>query len=520
MGKRCRHFMAVLGTNLYTDCVYEVEKTEFFCRTAYAQLAVLKYLEWKEEPADKISILLTQKAYEKNWLTRPYTEKELEILAGRGMIPKPGEQKTGLEEILKAAYPEVTPNPVFIKEGRDQEEIDAIFEKIYEVMEPQEIICFDFTHGLRNIPMQVLTIIHYAKALKEIQVGGMYYGAYELGTMTDKGLHVNLLDMTPCSVILDWTSAAESFVESGNSTQIWKLYETGKRAGRQNQRKAENAVLKSLYDLTSCISACRGKTADSSESSIRKAYEEFCRNYQRMMESQESMSAAPLSRLFDRIREDLRIFQKHPYLLRDGRKVCLDSTATGLAAVEWAVNKEQTQLGFTALEEVIVTLIGEMYELPAEDQDVREKIIGQPLGYMVHVYGDCKKSQKKSGMTEEELEKTCRQAGLEKALEQEEVFREIGRQAQIEKVKEDAELFSTYCKAMKHMTEQISMELLRLLSSIVQFRNTLNHFGYQKNVMSYKKFRNNLEKWYQELLRIMEAEGIMQDEDEKLPVSQ
>lgn len=520
MGKGCRHFMAVLGTSLYTDCVYEVEKTDFFCRTAYAQLAVLKYLEWKKEPADKISILLTQKAYEKNWLTRPYTEKELEDLARRGIFPKPGEPKTGLEEVLKTAYPKIMPNPIFIEEGRNQEEIDEIFEKIYEAIEPQETICFDFTHGLRNIPMQVLTIINYAKALKEIQVGGMYYGAYELGTKIDKELHVNLLDMTPCSVILDWTSAAESFVESGNSTQIWKLYEAGKRAGRQDRRKAENAVLKSLYDLTSCISACRGKTTDSSESSIRKAYEEFCRNYQRMMENQESMSAAPLSRLFDRIREDLKIFLKQPYLIREGRRVRLDSTATGLAAVEWAIKKEQTQLGFTALEEVIVTLIGEMYGLPAEDQDVRERVIGQPLGYMIHVYGNCKKSRKKSGMTEAELEKTCRQAGLEKVLEQEEKFWETGRQSEIEKVKKDAELYVKYCGAMKDMTEQISMDLIRLLSSIVQFRNTLNHFGYQKNVMPYKTFRSNLKKWYQELLHIMEAEGIVQDGEEKLSVSQ
>lgn len=517
MGKRCRHFMAVLGTSLYTDCVYEMEKTDFCCRTAYAQLAVLKYMDWKKEPADRISIMLTQKAYEKNWLTRHYTKKELEILAERGIILNPEELKVGLEEILKTAYPGIPLRCIFIKEGRNQEEIDGIFEKIYEEIEPRETICFDFTHGLRNIPMQVLTIINYAKALKEIRVGGMYYGAYELGTKINNELHVNLLDMTPCSVILDWTSAAESFVESGNSAQIFKLYETGKRAGKQNQRKAENAVLKSLYDLTSCISACRGKTADTSENSIRKAYEEFCSNYQWMMESQESMSAAPLSRLFDRIREDLKIFRKRPYVNKDGRRIRLDSTATGLAAIEWAIKKEQTQLGFTALEEVIVTLIGEMYELPAEDQDVREKVIGQPLGYMVHVYGDCKKKQKKSGMTEEELEKTCRQAGLQKALEQEEVFQELCEQ---EEVRETAEPFLQYCGIVKGMTEQISMELLCLLSSIVQFRNTLNHFGYQKNVMPYKRFQSNLKKWYQELLEIMEREGIVQDEDNDLPVSQ
>lgn len=512
MGKKCRHFMAVLGTSLYTDCVYEVEGTDFNCKTPYAQLAVLKYMEWKREPVDKISILLTSQAEEKNWTTRPYEGKELEDLARRGITPEPGEQKVGLKEILSAAYPGIPIRSISIPEGNNQKELDDIFDGIYKAIEPEETICFDFTHGLRNIPMQVLTIINYAKALKNIQVGGMYYGAYELGRKIDGVSHVNLLDMTACSVILDWTSAAESFVESGNSTQIWKLYKAGAQVDKRNRRDAENAVLKSLYDLTSCISTCRGKTTESADNSIRKAYEEFNRNYQRMMESGKPMSAAPLSRLFDQIREDLEIFQKRPYVVKEGRKIRLDSTATGLAAVEWAINKDQTQLGFTALEEVIVTLVGELYELPAEDQDVREDVIGQPLGYMIHVYGDCKK-KKKTQMTEEELERTCREAGREKVLEQEKKMGEACRLTDREEARERMQVLLGCLRPMKDMVEEIPMELVRLASSIVQLRNTLNHFGYQKNVAKYATFKKNLEKQYQKLQEIMEAEGVLLEQE-------
>lgn len=86
---------------------------------------------------------MIEMAESSNWITQDYTEKELS--------------------------------------GMNREEMDQIFEAMYAVIESGETIIFDFTHGLRNIPMQALTIIHYAKALKHISIRGMFYGAFELG---------------------------------------------------------------------------------------------------------------------------------------------------------------------------------------------------------------------------------------------------------------------------------------------------------------------------------------------------
>ena len=91
-----------------------------------------------------------------------------------------------------------------IKEGRNKAETDEIFEAIYGVIRPKETVYFDFTHGLRNIPMQALTVIRYGKVVKNIRMGGMYYGAFELGKIGGDGLrHVNILDMSVCGAILD-----------------------------------------------------------------------------------------------------------------------------------------------------------------------------------------------------------------------------------------------------------------------------------------------------------------------------
>ena len=81
------------------------------------------------------------------------------------------------------------------------------------------------------------------------------------------------------------------------------------------------------------------------------------------------------------------------------------------------------------------------------------------------------------------------------------------RKAGLEKVRDIAGEMLEYNERMKHVVREIPMELIRLASSIVQYRNTLNHFGFQKNVMYYKTLQGNLKKLYEQMLRIMESEG-------------
>ena len=80
MEQRHRHFIAVLGTNFYTDCVYQVKEEGFSYKTPYAQLVVLKHVMPDAAEGDRITILLTERAEQENWLDRDYRERELQIL--------------------------------------------------------------------------------------------------------------------------------------------------------------------------------------------------------------------------------------------------------------------------------------------------------------------------------------------------------------------------------------------------------------------------------------------------------
>ncbi len=472
-----RHFIAVLGTNFYTDCVYQVKEDGFSYKTPYAQLAVLKYVMPDPAKKDRITILLTDQAERQNWLDRDYSEREIGILAGRGERILPGEKKTGFQKILKAEYPQTPIETIRIREGRSREELDEIFEKMYGAAQPGETVYFDITHGLRSIPMQVLTVIHYAKALKEIQVGGIYYGAYEIGENREDGLrYVDLLDMSMCSKILDWTSAAESFVKGGSSNQIWELKESGRDVS-----DPERAALKSLHDLTSCLNTCKGKRNASSEKSIQKAYEDFRMHYDRLCESHTGISEAPLLRLFERIENDLDVFRQRLFFRKDDRKIELSCTATGMAAVDWAVRKNLPQLGFTALKETIVTYMCERYQVPAEDRTVRNTTVWDILRDMARQY----EVLEKRGETHMDRKWFC-----------------------------DHKLMTTpYRAELSCMIREIPEELLDVTVRIMRFRDALNDFGFSENekegdILTWREIQEQLRDFRETLKRIMEEQGV------------
>lgn len=473
-----RHFIAVLGTNFYTDCIYQIPEAGFATQTPFAQLAVLRYVMPRHQEGDRITILLTARSERRNWLDRDYEEQEIRTLEENGVQVRPGERKTGFRKILENEYPDVPIACIHVRSGGSREELNEIFEKLYEAVHPGETIYFDITHGLRNIPMQVLTVIHYAKVLKEIRVGGIYYGAYEIGEEREDGKrYVNLIDMSVCSKILDWTNAAESFIKGGSSNQIWELETSGKDVSAQEQ-----AALESLYDLTNCLNACKGKNNDSPKKSIRKAYEDFREHYRILREDSANISEAPLLRLFERIESDLDIFRQKLCLVKDGETRRLVCTETGMAAVDWAIRKHLTQLGFTALEETIVTYASELYRIPAEDPCVRKSTVWDTLGYMANLYevtGD-------------------RNGG------------EIGR----EQICSRKLLTTPYREQMRALIMETPGELLSLTARIMRFRDALNFFGFSENeeesdVITYEELQDRLEGFYVNLKNIMESQGVV-----------
>lgn len=489
-----RHFICVLGTSPYTDCVYEIEGTEFAYKTPFVQMAVLKYIMPETQPEDQITVLLTEKAYAANWVDREYSERELENLRNQNMILKPGQKRAGLERHLAEAFPDIAVETVMIPEGRNKKELNKIFEAIYNNLGSDEMVYFDFTHGLRNIPMQALAVIHYAKALKNIKVGGLYYGAFELGKQGDDGIrHVNVLDMSFSSEILDWTNAAQAFVKGGSSNQIKELYTD---YVDKDEKKKIGSIVNSLYDLTNCLNTSRGKATGTAKNSIQKAYMDFKRKFDEMQERSHEISEEELMRLFERIGKDVAKFNRKLYAAKEDGYVCLENTSIGMAAVEWDIEKNLTQQGFTALEETVKTYLCEMYGMEAEKQRDRE-LVNDPLKFAGKKYNDERHQNKKSGSAES--------FNIEKYRD--EYYKELSNSEKLKKLSEDEK--NPYSEKLVNILVHLPEKLIRMSVNVTDMRNTINHFGFQENASSYEKLQRRLEELYVDLQNVMEESDVV-----------
>jgi len=84
------------------------------------------------------------------------------------------------EEIHAAALNKLCDfEPIKIPNGKSEEEFWIIFDKITSVINEGDEIVFDITHGFRSQPFIVIVLLLYLKALKNIKIKNILYGAFE-----------------------------------------------------------------------------------------------------------------------------------------------------------------------------------------------------------------------------------------------------------------------------------------------------------------------------------------------------
>ena len=72
-------------------------------------------------------------------------------------------------EVLKKRFNELeeekgyTYKSIEIKKGENEEEIWDIFQKVYDILEENDEVTFDVTHGFRFLPMLGLLLLQHAK---------------------------------------------------------------------------------------------------------------------------------------------------------------------------------------------------------------------------------------------------------------------------------------------------------------------------------------------------------------------
>lgn len=483
-----KHFLTVLGTGVYKETEYFCEEGR--CKTSFIQKAVLnlKLSDWN--PEDKITVFITEEAKNKNWLNRPYTKYEIEEAEKTGAVLP--EMKTGLEEILKENY-EHCIESCMIPIGADEEELWEIFKNIFETIGQDEELYIDITHALRNIPIQLLAVISYARAIKNVKVNGIYYGAYEVGKFNENGIkEAPILNLLTFLDILDWSQAANEFIKYGNSDQIVDLYNEQKKRIGVKQNELSKVVME-LQNITHALETSRGFYDKNNASqykkgkSIYESYKQYEETFQIMekkdkkqqeRKKQQKSSIEPLNELFNIINDKVKIFKADTNL------------ELGLAAIQWAVENKRTQQGFTALEETMKTFLCNYYGFPEDDELYRDKICKSAC---IELY--LKLNGKQQGQLTGEIRTAIYNDWKAKKMEWG-IAPELLEQAE--------NIFQT-----------IPENLLFMCHEIGDCRNSMNHFGYSnKGAYSYKDLEEKLEMYYKELLEIINSMQKGKEENE------
>ncbi len=222
-------FLSFLGANNYVECNYFKEGKEDQAASKvenvmYVQEAVIPLFCQGFSTEDRYYFFLTQKARQVNWENDGLFNRETK----KNDLPNKGLRQR-LEEMNLPGQVEA----VSIPEGFSTEEIWGIFEVVLSKIAEGDQVYFDITHAFRSLPLLGLAMLNYAKAVKKIEVKGIYYGAFEkLGRaeavrrMDLKDRNAPILDLRSVSALQDWTTAAFDFIQYGRSKSWRKLTQT------------------------------------------------------------------------------------------------------------------------------------------------------------------------------------------------------------------------------------------------------------------------------------------------------
>lgn len=111
---------------------------------------------------------------------------------------------------------------VDIPRGESIEEMWDIFRAILKHIEPQDTVIFDITHGLRSLPFLVFLFAAYLKTARQVTIEAIYYAALELGDR-NANKPAPVIDLSKFVVMLDWLTATDQFIQTGNARHLAKL---------------------------------------------------------------------------------------------------------------------------------------------------------------------------------------------------------------------------------------------------------------------------------------------------------
>ncbi|UTC61732.1 TIGR02221 family CRISPR-associated protein [Treponema sp. OMZ 787] len=324
-----RKFISFLGTSDYKYCSYTLNNITVN-NVRFIQEALIRILCEDFSAEDGLCFMLTAAAKKKHW----------EAVGGNDK---------NLEDIVNDVYKDKADKPqitvIDIPDGKSEEEIWFIFQKITDLLNEDDSVIFDITHGFRSLPMLAFAVLNYASFLKNIKLEGIYYGAYE----AKENENAPIFNLTEFYSLLRWSSAADAFVSYGYSDKLFGLIKETARNYIGSQKAGDN-----LKDAVNTLNTVRGK-----EITEGKVFSKCITNINDLRTNDKFSAHPAFEPLFDKINDVFSGFKAEDPL-------------NFLYAAKLHLEHGREQQAITLLQEGIITAILQQVKFNFEDRGVRE----------------------------------------------------------------------------------------------------------------------------------------------------
>ncbi len=330
-------FISFLGTNLYEECTYSFPDGTPSEPVRFIQEATLEYLVSKDKwtKDDYVYIVLTEDSKTNNWNDGHTFKFDFKDSNGNDHT-REEKQDDGLFQRLKdfrddnALDFQIKPILLPKDDGKDEKEkMWKIFDKVFSIIQDEDWLYIDVTHGYRYLPMFLLILCNYAKFLKKAKVKSITYGNYE----GRKDGVAPIVDLLPLTQLQDWTFATRSFLETGNANSLTELC-------REDNNELADILQKVVDDFHTCRSIPLVEGAN-----IAKLIELIGQ------QTENGNNIPPRRYIISEIESQLSVFTPK----KDVNKIEYDNVKNGYEAAIWCFNKQLYQQAITILRENITT---------------------------------------------------------------------------------------------------------------------------------------------------------------------
>ncbi|MBE9214603.1 TIGR02221 family CRISPR-associated protein [Plectonema cf. radiosum LEGE 06105] len=243
--------------------------------------------------------------------------------------------------------------PVLIPKGETTAEMWEMFNTITERVNDGETVIFDITHGLRSLPFLVFLFAAYLKSAKQVQIEAIYYGAFELGKPAP------VIDLSEFISIIDWLTATNQFVKTGNGEALAHLLRKGIPSSIELRDNIDARELRNHLDSAS-------KAIEAISSALRltrptETMEQATKLEEALKKAEPSINkkAQPFSILTEQVVEEYGQFALEK---PRGNSQLVKNLGLQLKMIEWYRDRQQIVQAVTLTREWIVSVLALNFE--------------------------------------------------------------------------------------------------------------------------------------------------------------